>query len=162
MTGHVEMRPKLAWRLVLPAIAVASVVVATSIWVRLVFLVVLGGSAIAAWVDIVRVDAGEVDERGLLGWRRPLDLNDVVEVEFKYRIGFKDYPHRELWLETPDDHVWIISLRWWSHWRPFVAEVVQALSSAPTDGSYSRVWHVKADRATRSRLEDFLAEAAGR
>jgi len=155
------MRPRLIWRVLDTALAPvwAFTYVGNPI-LRIGGFILCVGFALAAWRDYSILANDVVYQRGWLRWQRPLLLSQVTEVELHYVTWVKDLPHRELWLYTDERGAFLntFSLRWWSNWRPFVGQIVDALSDPPSDSFGERTWHVKVDEKSRRRLERIAVE----
>jgi hypothetical protein len=154
----VVLRPKVAWRLLLPPLFVAAVVVlaggrdgdAVTWWKGWASLVFLGLGALASWRSRIELHPGTIYRRSLIGWTRPISAPDIEEVTLEYEI--LGIPHRELTLNLYDKRGSTISLRWWSGWWQLIRWLTTYCTRLE-DGQ--QVWAVRTDAKTRDRLEPY-------
>ena len=157
------LRPKVGWRLLLPALWGVSMAVMTG-WIESegddgpsfwgwVLVVVLAGGAVAAWRQRIELHPGVIHRHGILRWSRPLEAVDIEEVTLHYEAGLRDLPHRVLRLDPYGKRPWLeVSFRWWNQWW-LVIRWLTSYCTREEDGE--RVWAVRTDGKTRDRLEPY-------
>jgi hypothetical protein len=141
------LRPKAAWRAVLPALL-------TAVGTRAVLSPSVAAVALAAatltltwiaWWPRLDVDLCEFSYRTARG-ERPLTLSGVDEI----RLG----PFRQvLSLRLVGGGTVRLVRWWWSGWEPFLRRTAQCASGV--EGA-DRVWRARMNQRTRDRLEPYV------
>lgn len=154
----VVLRPKLAWRILLPPLLVSFLVVlaggpdgdAVSWWKGSVGSVFLAFLAAAAWRSCIELHPGMIYRRSFIRWDRPIAAADIEELILEYDM--LALPHRELKLNLYDKRGYAFSLRWWSRWWLLIRWLT-TYCTRTEDGQH--VWAVRTDAKTRDRLEPY-------
>jgi hypothetical protein len=154
-----ELRPKLGWRLLSPALAAGSVVLFWGSWTSLRFwlpVVVMGAFAIEAQRSYIRVERGVIFRRGAVRWNEPFVLDDLVEITFQRRWGRGDDPHLELRLKSRGGLSFSFQPRWWSHADQLVRIAAAAAVDDTASGIPGHVWKLDLNAKTRERLIEYF------
>jgi hypothetical protein len=144
--AHLELRPKLIWRLGMPLLAVVVAIVPPTTSAR-AFVPSVGLLAVSvlAWRERVIVVDDVVYHR-VWRWHRPLLLDHLTEATIDFESS-KD-AHRELRLKDSAGSVEWLSLRWFDNWQPLVTTAARAVLADAT----------KSDPKERRRLRRSLPQ----
>lgn len=158
LDAPLEMRPKVVWRVVNPAVGVLFAVAGMAsggprAWIGGLTFAVLGAAAFRGYI---RVQDGVLYRRGTFRWHPPFALDDLTDVAIQ-RVWYSTiYPHLELRIFDSDRNVETVSLTWWSNWESLAAIVALTASEPTIEQPDHREWRLDLDHRTRRWLDPYL------
>ena len=154
-----ELRPKIVWRLLSPAVAAGALVLFWGVWTSWqlwLTMAWLAGLAIGAQRSCIRVERGTVFRRGIFRWAKPLVLDNITDISLQRRWGRGDNPHVELSLKSRDGTTFSFEPRWWANADQLLHVVAVSASANVPDPPPRGLWKLNLDAKTRDRLAEHL------
>jgi hypothetical protein len=153
------MRPRLVWRVLQPATALAFTAAAITLpcWQTWAGFAATWLETANGWREFARVEDDVIYRRGWWRWSKPLLLGSLVSVELHRVWGFREpYKHLELELVTIEGQRMSFSLRWWSRSDDLVRCIAAAAMDPAAYTPGRNLWRVRVDDETSKRLAAYI------